>query len=154
MLWRAMKYIGRYRNMAFIAYGSLFLATAAQLMVPQLLQAIIDTLVGGFTGAPPTGIAKTILTLPAVRGNAVQALVMAMLAIIAFAVIRAVFAFGQGFNAERISQHIAYDFRNELYAKIQRLSFSYHDRNQTGQLMRSEERRVGKECRSRWSPYH
>src|SRR5258708_30353706 len=24
----------------------------------------------------------------------------------------------------------------------------------TGQLTRSEERRVGKECRSRWSPYH
>ena len=23
-----------------------------------------------------------------------------------------------------------------------------------GQLKRSEERRVGKECRSRWSPYH
>ena len=23
-----------------------------------------------------------------------------------------------------------------------------------GQLGRSEERRVGKECRSRWSPYH
>ncbi len=25
--------------------------------------------------------------------------------------------------------------RNDLFAKIQRLSFSYHDRNQTGQLM-------------------
>ena len=24
----------------------------------------------------------------------------------------------------------------------------------TGLLLRSEERRVGKECRSRWSPYH
>ena len=24
----------------------------------------------------------------------------------------------------------------------------------TGELLRSEERRVGKECRSRWSPYH
>ena len=23
-----------------------------------------------------------------------------------------------------------------------------------GQILRSEERRVGKECRSRWSPYH
>ena len=23
-----------------------------------------------------------------------------------------------------------------------------------GQIARSEERRVGKECRSRWSPYH
>jgi ATP-binding cassette subfamily B protein len=30
---------------------------------------------------------------------------------------------------------VAYDLRNDLYAKIQRLSFSYHDRNQTGQLM-------------------
>jgi len=25
---------------------------------------------------------------------------------------------------------------------------------QTGYRIRSEERRVGKECRSRWSPYH
>jgi len=25
---------------------------------------------------------------------------------------------------------------------------------ETGPIVRSEERRVGKECRSRWSPYH
>ena len=25
---------------------------------------------------------------------------------------------------------------------------------QVGEVLRSEERRVGKECRSRWSPYH
>ena len=30
--------------------------------------------------------------------------------------------------------------------EIDAVSFSY--------LLRSEERRVGKECRSRWSPYH
>jgi ATP-binding cassette subfamily B protein len=30
---------------------------------------------------------------------------------------------------------VAFDFRNEIFAKVQRLSFSYHDRNQTGQLM-------------------
>ena len=45
------------------------------------------------------------------------------------------FAYGQQYNAERISQNIAFDFRNELFAKIQRLSFSYLDRTQTGQLM-------------------
>ena len=28
------------------------------------------------------------------------------------------------------------------------------DRYTNGMLYRSEERRVGKECRSRWSPYH
>jgi ATP-binding cassette subfamily B protein len=49
--------------------------------------------------------------------------------------VRAVFAFGQQYNAERISQNIAFEFRNELFARIQRLSFSYLDRNQTGQLM-------------------
>src|SRR2546430_16323967 len=30
---------------------------------------------------------------------------------------------------------------------------SYHDPQHLG-VWRSEERRVGKECRSRWSPYH
>ena len=35
----------------------------------------------------------------------------------------------------RTAQGIAYDVRNQLYAKIQALSFSYHDQAQTGQLM-------------------
>src|SRR2546430_10091260 len=33
--------------------------------------------------------------------------------------------------------------------------FAYHGFvDSTGAYLRSEERRVGKECRSRWSPYH
>ena len=32
--------------------------------------------------------------------------------------------------------------------------YSHQPDRQTGLLQRSEERRVGKECRSRWSPYH
>ena len=48
---------------------------------------------------------------------------------------RGVFAFLQVYWAERNSQAAAFDMRNDLFAKIQRLSFSYHDRNQTGQLM-------------------
>ena len=52
-----------------------------------------------------------------------------------FAVLRGVFAFLQAYWAERNSQSVAFDLRNDLFAKIQRLSFSYHDRNQTGQLM-------------------
>ena len=37
-------------------------------------------------------------------------------------------------------------------ATLLALSVSY--RRSTAALTRSEERRVGKECRSRWSPYH
>ena len=33
-------------------------------------------------------------------------------------------------------------------------SDAYKEINPTGKIPRSEERRVGKECRSRWSPYH
>lgn len=135
MLGRAVAYIPRYQNIAMLAYGSLFIATAAQLMVPQLIQSIIDTLVAGFTGTQPGGLAETILQLPSVHGRPTQGLVVAMVAIAMFAAMRAVFAFGQGYNSERLSQNVAFDFRNELFAKIQRLSFSYHDRNQTGQLM-------------------
>jgi ATP-binding cassette, subfamily B, multidrug efflux pump len=135
VLGRTLGYVVRYRNLGVIAYGSLLVATAAQLMVPQFIQGIIDTLVGGFTGSPVQGIALAISRSPLARGNPGRSLVLAMLAITIFAVIRAVFAFFQGYNAEKISQNVAYDFRNELFAKIQRLSFSYHDRNQTGQLM-------------------
>ncbi len=59
----------------------------------------------------------------------------AIVAIVIFAAIRGVFAFLQTFWAEKNSQAVAYDLRNDLYAKIQGLSFSYHDKNQTGQLM-------------------
>src|SRR2546422_9161788 len=35
--------------------------------------------------------------------------------------------------------------------KTEPMAFNYYA---TGAYLRSEERRVGKECRSRWSPYH
>src|SRR5579859_7222310 len=75
LLVRAIRYVGRHRRLALLAYGSLFVATAAQLVVPQLVRVIIDAVVGGAT-----------------QSNAAQALVGAMLAIIIFSVVRAVFA--------------------------------------------------------------
>lgn len=41
----------------------------------------------------------------------------------------------QGYLAERASQGVAYEVRDTLFAQIERLSFSYYDRTQTGQLM-------------------
>jgi len=122
MLLRAIRYVGRHRRLAVLAYGSLLVATAAQLMVPQLVRIIIDSFVSGVQGTTN-------------QSAAVQTLLGAMVAIVVFSVVRALFAFGQQYNAERISQNVAFDIRNQLFAKIQRLSFSYLDRHQTGQLM-------------------
>ena len=128
-LGRAIRYLGRYRRTAAIAYISLFLSTAAQLVVPQMVQNILDAVGGGAT-AIQNGAAP-LLT----RAAAETALFWAIALTLVFAVIRGLFAFAQSYMAEKVSQELAFDFRNELFAKIQRLSFSYHDRNQTGQLM-------------------
>lgn len=48
---------------------------------------------------------------------------------------RSVAAYFQGYFMERSSQNIAYDLRNKLYTHLQSLSFSFFDRQQTGQLM-------------------
>src|SRR5712691_12339821 len=122
MLLRAIRYVGRHRRLAVLAYGSLLVATAAQLMVPQLVRIIIDSFVSGVQGTSG-------------QSAAIQTLLGAMVAIVIFSAVRALFAFGQQYNAERMSQNVAFDIRNELFARIQRLSFSYLDRNQTGQLM-------------------
>ena len=52
-----------------------------------------------------------------------------------FTITRGAFSFIQAYMAESTSQGVAFDFRNEIFSKLQRLSFSYYDRNQTGQLM-------------------
>jgi ATP-binding cassette subfamily B multidrug efflux pump len=146
-LGRAMKYLGRYRKVAVAAYAALFISTGAQLMVPRLISNIIDSVTTGtianmILGLPPQAQpavaqsqGKTLDQIRLDASGAEKAIIAAGIAIVIFALSRGLFSFVQGYMAERLSQNLAFDFRNELFAKIQRLSFSYHDRNQTGQLM-------------------
>ena len=47
------------------------------------------------------------------------------------------------------------DSVSNLSGKLQRESLRYREAVELADVLgRSEERRVGKECRSRWSPYH
>ncbi len=146
-LGRAIAYLGRYRNITLMAYVALIISTAAQLAVPQLVQRILDAITNGliaqrvqqapaaFQGPILKALGWTQDLLSQYGTNAVGLLVNAGLLILVFAVARGFFAFAQGYMGERASQSVAFDLRNDLFAKIQRLSFSYHDRNQTGQLM-------------------
>ena len=51
------------------------------------------------------------------------------------ALVQGIFQFLQGYLAERASQGVAYDLRDGLFAKIERLSFSYYDKVETGQIV-------------------
>ncbi len=144
---RAVSYLGHYRKIALLAYGALVISTLAQLAVPQLVQRILDTITNGMLAEQvdkaPAAVQPAILKalgwteemLTQYGTGAVTLLISAGLLIVLFAVVRGIFAFGQGYMGERASQSVAFDMRNDLFAKIHRLSFSYHDQNQTGQLM-------------------
>jgi len=125
-LGRALIYLNHYRSTALTAIAALLLSIFAQLLVPQMVQNILDAVAAG-VGADAT--------LTPAQAAAIQGLTWGIVLIVVFAIVRGVFAFSQAFLAEKLSQGIAFDLRNELFAKIQRLSFSYHDRNRTGQLM-------------------
>lgn len=147
-LGRAIRYLGRQRRTTFIAYGALIVATLAQLAVPQLVQNMIDSITQGtiantiFNNVPALlqNVAAqragfTLDQLRDIQANAESWLIGAVILVVLFAIMRGAFSFVQAFMAESLSQGIAFDLRNEIFAKIQRLSFSYHDQNQTGQLM-------------------
>jgi ATP-binding cassette subfamily B multidrug efflux pump len=162
-LGRAMQYLSHYRRQAVLPYLFLIVATISQLAVPRLVRNIIDAVTQGVVAKSVlNGLAKipsayVSLALPKILGflnlpadwtqdqlaakltadqtNAPNLLITAGLTIVLFAVLRGLFAFLQVYWAERNSQSVAFDLRNDLFAKVQRLSFSYHDRNQTGQLM-------------------
>jgi ATP-binding cassette, subfamily B, multidrug efflux pump len=148
---RTVSYLRRYRSLAALPYIFLVVATLAQLMVPRMVRNIIDAVTRGVIARAivprlesiPEGTLGQIFSQLNTNlegllydfNNSERLLLTAGGAILIFAVLRGVFAFLQAYWAERNSQSLAFDLRNALYAKIQSLSFSYHDRNQTGQLM-------------------
>jgi ATP-binding cassette subfamily B protein len=60
---------------------------------------------------------------------------VSVLALLAIAILRGVLTFAQGHLSEIASQHVAYDLRNAIHRQLSSLSFSYHDRAETGQIL-------------------
>lgn len=113
-LQRALGYLRNNWLIFLGAYVSLILVTASNLVTPRLIQRIIDE-----------GIIE----------RNVNVIITMTVVILALAALRAGFQFLQGYWSEKASQGAAFEMRNTLYEKLQKLSFSYHDRAQTGQLM-------------------
>jgi ATP-binding cassette subfamily B protein len=111
---RVLHQLSYYRLISLGAIASLLLLTVANAITPQLFRWGIDQ-----------GIAQQNLRVVLISG--------AWMVVAAIA--RGIFNFGQTFWAESVSQGVAYDLRNQIFSKIENLSFSYHDRSQTSQLL-------------------
>ena len=114
ILRRLLGYVRPYARLATYTYASMLAATALALTVPWILRAVIDR---------------------GLQDNDFRVIVAAAVLIVVLVIVRAGFSFVQLYGAERLSQDIAYDMRTQLYNKLQFLSFAYHDRTQTGELM-------------------
>ncbi len=111
---RMFVYLGHYWAPSLGAFLSLLVVNAGNLVSPRLLGQLID---------------EGILPLQ-------MAVVWQMaLWLVLIAVGRGLFNFLQGYLAESASQGVAFELRNAIFSKLQSLSFSYHDRSQTGKLM-------------------
>lgn len=111
---RAFRYMRRYWSWVIIAYICMLGINSLRLITPQLTRRIIDV-----------GIEQ--------RQNDV--LTTSVMLLLGVALGQGLLRFGQTFLTESVSQGVAYRLRNELYRKLQSLSFRYHDHAQAGQLL-------------------
>src|SRR5260221_43745 len=98
---RALAYLRPHWRDALGSLLALLLVTVANLTTPQLIRLAIDQ-----------GVAQ----------HRAGAIATAAVGLVIVALVRGVCTFLQGFLAERASQGVAYDLRDVLFAKLQRLS--------------------------------
>jgi ATP-binding cassette subfamily B multidrug efflux pump len=111
---RSLRFMRAYAGVAVAAVVAVLAGAAADLAGPQLLRWVVDA-----------GIAKGDLSV-VWRGAGL---------LVGLAVAGAIAQFAQSFLSAKASHGAAFDMRNEIFAKLQELSFSYHDRAQTGNLI-------------------
>ena len=108
-----------------LAIGLVFIIGAAvfQLFIPLLIGSGVDTV-------------EEIFTTEDVDKDALRwALITTAVMLLGSAVLRGMFTFGHMYISENVAQRLGYRLRMLYYERLQRLSFAYHDRVHTGDLL-------------------
>jgi ATP-binding cassette subfamily B protein len=113
----------RHRARMALALVATALAAAAQIAIPRLIGEAVDHATGLLGNAAAS------------EEVARAGLANAAWLLLAAAVFRGACTMAQNYMGESVGHHIAYELRGAFYAKLQRLSFRYHDRTHTGELM-------------------
>ncbi|MFP6758469.1 MAG: ABC transporter ATP-binding protein [Alphaproteobacteria bacterium] len=108
-----------------LAVGATVLAGIFQLYVPQYLGRAVDQARGLLDG----GVTAT------GRAAAEEALMATALLLIGASLLRGLFTMMQNYQGEAVGQLIGYDMRLAYYRQLQRLSFSWHDKIHSGDLI-------------------
>lgn len=107
-----------------LAYLSIFGVTVFALIIPWLLGTGINAVLD------PEERSGYLAQFSVTHG-----LIILAVAVIIINVLRGVCAYGQTLFGESVGQQVAYKLRNEFYDHLQRMSFAFHDKEHTGDLM-------------------
>lgn len=118
-LWRIMVLTWRHPWMVTITIASTIIACVLQLWVPRLLGQAVDQAEGVLDGG----------------AGAVDALWVTAWILLIVSIGRGIFTMWMNYFGEAVGHNTAYELRLAVYEKIQRLSFSYHDKVHTGDLI-------------------
>ena len=125
ILWRIIGMAARYPARLSLAYISALAAIGFSLALPWLFGAGIDLMVG--QNEVTKQFFKEDFTL--------AALVVFGAGILGVSLGRGFCDFARTYTTESLSQKVSFDCRNLLYDKLQNVSFAFHDREHTGDLM-------------------
>ena len=121
-LWRITRLNLRHPWQVTICIVSTFIAATLQLFIPRLLGRAVDE-AHGILGASDAGAA------------AEQALWTTAILLLVLSILRGIFTLLQNYYSESVGHHAAYELRLACYEKLQQLSFSFHDRVHSGDLI-------------------
>ena len=125
ILWRIIRMAARYPARLSLAYLSALAAIGFSLALPWLFGGGIDLMVGQDPDS------KQFFQ----RDFTLAALVIYGVGILGVSLGRGFCDFGRTYTTESLSQKVSFDCRNLLYDKLQNVSFAFHDREHTGDLM-------------------
>jgi ATP-binding cassette subfamily B multidrug efflux pump len=121
---RIAKMALRYRIQFPLAIVAVVVAAMFQLLVPRYLGQSVDYAAGLLGDGAVTS-----------QGATTEALWMTAGLLIGVSILRGLFTMLHNYLGESIGQQIAYELRLAYFEKLQRLSFSYHDKVHSGDLM-------------------
>ncbi len=114
ILMRCFGYLRPYWPRVAGAYVALLGGIGFSLLIPQFIRWIIDQ---------------------GIEAGNLPVLVGSVLALLGITAVKGGLTFVQGRWSEIASQGVAHDLRNAIHTKLTELSFGYHDRTETGQLL-------------------
>ena len=109
----------RHKWMLLGAYLFMAGATTAYLFLPKLVGGAVDEMAGYADGQSVDN----------------SAMMTTALLILGLGALRGLLAFGQTYMGETLGLVVVYELRNRFYDHVQHLSFGFHDRQHTGNLM-------------------